>query len=342
MKELNLVVKSVIAETLSTAQKECIFQLWNNGYPSALFFNQFNELEKYLQGLNHAHHYFIELNGVNAWAMVFERDHAVWFALIVDANLQKKGVGKYLLNQLKAEHSLLNGWVIDKDLYRLKNGEAYHSPLGFYLKHGFDCLDESRLELPNLSAVKVQWHEKENNYLFTSPNLGFRKWRDSDLKAMAQISSDKDVMEFFPGIQNRLYVFDFIQRMKSEYVQRRHCYFAVDLLETSEMIGFIGLHEQNFESDFTPCTDIGWRLKKDKWNKGYATEGAKRCLLYAFDDLKLERVYSMTPRVNLKSQRIMEKIGMKKEKYFVLEFLKEDVRLRDCVLYAIQKTPVSE
>lgn len=66
-------------------------------------------------------------------------------------------------------------------------------------------------------------------------------------------------------------------------------------METGELIGFIGLAYQTYESDFTPATDIGWRLKSSAWGKGYATEGAKRCLQYAFEDLKLEKVIQPVP-----------------------------------------------
>jgi RimJ/RimL family protein N-acetyltransferase len=174
-------------------------------------------------------------------------------------------------------------------------------------------------------------------YLFTSERLGFRNWKESDLAPMAAISGDKEVMEFFPGPQTKEYTGDFIKRMQVEFDVKGHCYFAVERLDTKTFIGFIGLHEQTFESDFTPCIDIGWRLDKKVWNKGYATEGAKRCLDFAFNELNLDRVYSITPAVNVKSERIMEKIGMHKVKNFIFDLLKDDDRLKDCVLYNINK-----
>src|SRR5437588_11727623 len=56
-----------------------------------------------------------------------------------------------------------------------------------------------------------------------------------------------------------------------------------------------------FRSPFAPCFDIGWRLRKDEWNKGYATEGARRCLHYAFDQLAIEKVIAIAPKVNWRS-----------------------------------------
>lgn len=171
-------------------------------------------------------------------------------------------------------------------------------------------------------------------YIFTSERLGFRNWTDQDLEPMSQISSDEDVMEFFPSLQTKEYTEGFIKRMQNEFKERNYCYFAVEIKNTYEFIGFIGLHLQTFEADFTPCVDIGWRLKKSVWNQGYATEGALRCLAYARDDLKINRVYSITPKINIRSERIMQKAGMQKEKEFVFELLKDDERLKNCVLYS--------
>ena len=61
---------------------------------------------------------------------------------------------------------------------------------------------------------------------------------------------------------------------------------------------------------FSPCTEIGWRLDSIHWNKGYATEAALACLSFAFNHLDLNEVVSFTALQNLKSQAVMEKIGM--------------------------------
>lgn len=154
---------------------------------------------------------------------------------------------------------------------------------------------------------------------------------------MAAINADEEVMAYFPSVQTREYTQGFIAAMQQEYAQRRYCYFAVELLETSELIGFLGLHLQEFVADFTPCTDIGWRFKKAVWNRGLATEGAKRCLQYGFESLGLEKIYAITPKLNRKSERIMQKAGMQKVKEFEFERLKEAPTLLNCVLYAIKK-----
>jgi RimJ/RimL family protein N-acetyltransferase len=178
---------------------------------------------------------------------------------------------------------------------------------------------------------------KENkNYLFTSDRLGFRNWSLDDVEKMHEINSDKKVMEFFPSIPTKEQTTAFIQRMQKQFEEKGFCYFAVDKLEDNEFIGFIGLSEQTYIADFTPCVDIGWRIKSSEWNKGFATEGAKRCLDYAFNHLQLKEIYSVAPKINIRSEHIMIKIGMKKEYEFEHPLLAENEKLRTCVLYKIQ------
>ncbi len=174
------------------------------------------------------------------------------------------------------------------------------------------------------------------NYLFKSDRLGFRNWLASDIEKLAAINADKEVMEFFPSTRTLPETKTFIERMQRQYGDKGYCYFAVDNLEYDTFIGFIGLSEQNFAADFTPCIDIGWRLAKTAWNKGYATEGAKRCLEYGFEALHLDRIYSIAPVANLKSQQVMKKIGMRKVKTFEHPQLLDNARLRKCVLYVIE------
>lgn len=173
-------------------------------------------------------------------------------------------------------------------------------------------------------------------YIFKSERLGFRNWLNSDLNKLLEINSDKEVMEFFPKLPSLQETEDLIKRMQKQLEEKGFCYFAVDILATEEFIGFIGLSEKNFESTFTPCIDIGWRLNKRFWNKGYATEGAKRCLEYSFNELKLEKVNAIAPAINIKSQHIMEKLGMKKVLTFNHPMLNQEDRLNPCVLFEIE------
>lgn len=178
-------------------------------------------------------------------------------------------------------------------------------------------------------------------YIFNSQRLGFRNWLPTDIDPMSEINADPLVMEFFPTLQSKEQTKEFIERMQNQFSEKGFCYFAVDKLEKGKFIGFIGISEQTFESDFTPCIDIGWRLSSKEWNKGFAAEGAKRCLEFAFQQLKLEKINAICPKANWRSESVMKKIGMKKEKEFIHPKLVEDERLRECVLYEKVKYNVS-
>lgn len=174
-------------------------------------------------------------------------------------------------------------------------------------------------------------------YFFTSPRLGFRNWTDDDIEPMAAINKDPVVMEHFPATQSREETERFISRMQNQLTSKSFCYYAVDRLDTHQLIGFTGLSDKDFESDFTPCIDIGWRFATHAWNQGFATEAAKRCLQYGFQQLDMERIVSIAPQVNIKSISVMEKAGMKFERTFEHPLLTNDGRLKDCVLYSYEK-----
>ena len=170
-------------------------------------------------------------------------------------------------------------------------------------------------------------------YLFTSERLGFRTWSAEDIPLLTRINTDPDVMAFFPSIVAPEETAAFVMRMQQAYDDNGYCYFAADRLDDHSFIGFIGLSVAAFPADFTPCTDIGWRLDKQAWHQGYATEGAQRCLHFAFEELKLEKVYAIAPEINLPSIQVMKKAGMQFVQHFNHPRLKENKRLERCVLY---------
>jgi ribosomal-protein-alanine N-acetyltransferase len=170
-------------------------------------------------------------------------------------------------------------------------------------------------------------------YLFQSERLGFRQWQTSDLPTFIEMNADAEVMRFFPaplGAEESIALAERIIKGIEEY---GYGFFAVDRREEGDFIGFIGLINTTFESHFTPCVEIGWRLRKEFWNKGYATEGAKRCLQYGFETLKLDEIYSFTPSPNLPSARVMQKIGMQQVGTFEHPRITDGHPLKIHVLY---------
>lgn len=176
----------------------------------------------------------------------------------------------------------------------------------------------------------------KQSYLITTPRLGLRQWQDSDLPLYQVMNQDPDVMRFFPFLMTAEQTEVSFQRTRQHYVDHGITFFAADILETGAFIGFIGLVHTRFEAHFTPCVEIGWRLMKKYWRKGLATEGAAACLKYAFDVLELEEIYSFTPVSNVPSERVMQKIGMKRVGTFHHPLIK-DHPLEEHLLYRIDR-----
>ena len=100
------------------------------------------------------------------------------------------------------------------------------------------------------------------DYVFKSARLGFRNWVDSDIPLMIAISGDPDVMKNSPAVPTPKQTKEFIKRMQVMFSVKGYCYFAVDNMEDNSLIGFIGLCDQDYDVEFAPCIDIGWRLDK--------------------------------------------------------------------------------
>ena len=84
----------------------------------------------------------------------------------------------------------------------------------------------------------------------------------------------------------------------------------MEVLGLSDFIGFVGLHVPKDHLPCSPCFEIGWRLAKPYWGKGYASEAATAALDYAFTELQLDEVLSFTAVANLPSEAVMKRIGM--------------------------------
>lgn len=149
------------------------------------------------------------------------------------------------------------------------------------------------------------------------------------------MNSDPVVMEFFPSILTTDQSLAFIQRIQQHFKERGYGLYAVETLDKHEFIGFIGFAHPHFDSFFTPCVEIGWRLGKQYWGEGLATEGAQGCLNYGFTTLGFRDIYSFTATINTRSERIMSKIGMKHIGEFNHPTLPDNSPLQRHVLYHI-------
>ncbi len=174
-------------------------------------------------------------------------------------------------------------------------------------------------------------------YIITTPRIGLRQWKESDVATFAEMVADPEVMRYFPSTRSLSEAADFVHRVSTFIDANGYGFWAADELISGEFIGFIGLMQPRFESYFTPCIEIGWRLRKEYWNQGLATEGARACLEYGFMTLDVEEIYSFTPVENKPSERVMQKIGMIFVNTFEHPAIEEGHRLREHLLYKIAR-----
>jgi len=143
-----------------------------------------------------------------------------------------------------------------------------------------------------------------------SERLLLRRWRPSDRAAFAAMNADPRVMEHFPAVLSREESDAAADRIEAHFDKHGFGLWAVEIVGEATFAGFIGLSVPRFEAHFTPCIEVGWRLATDYWGRGLATEGARAAVEFAFENLGLEQIVSYTVPANIRSRRVMEKLGM--------------------------------
>jgi ribosomal-protein-alanine N-acetyltransferase len=170
---------------------------------------------------------------------------------------------------------------------------------------------------------------------FETPRLIFRDWNEQDLTVLRVMNADARVMKYFENMLTEQETDHFYNRIADEFKESGYGLYAVETKHMNEFIGFIGFHKATFEAEFTPCIEIGWRLRYEAWGNGYATEGAKACLQYGFAKLHFNTIYSYTAKINRPSEHVMQKIGMVKIGEFEHPKVAEGSPLREHILYVI-------
>lgn len=120
-------------------------------------------------------------------------------------------------------------------------------------------------------------------------------------------------MEFLPSTLSRQESDALAARIEAHLAERGWGLWAVEVPTVAPFAGYVGLATPRFESHFTPCVEVGWRLAAQHWGRGYATEGARAAIAFGFDHLKLDEIVSFTVPANLRSRRVMERLGMTHE-----------------------------
>ena len=153
------------------------------------------------------------------------------------------------------------------------------------------------------------------------------------------MNADPRVAEYLPTSLSRSGSEAFVTRVEAHFEQHGFGHWAVEVLENHRFAGYVGLMRPRFETRFTPCVEVGWRLAAEHWGKGYATEGAIGAIAYGFDVIGLREILSWTVPANMRSRRVMEKLGMTRDPAddFDHPLLPEGHPLRRHVLYRIAR-----
>jgi len=145
---------------------------------------------------------------------------------------------------------------------------------------------------------------------YTTDRLLLRQWKDADRREFTEINNDPDVMRYFPQRYTSEDSNRFVDQNLTLIANEGWGAWAVELIESTTFIGFVGF---SIPAQWHPCAnhiDIGWRLGKDHWGYGYATEAARFSLRIGFTSLGFNKLVSYTSECNLPSINVMSKIGM--------------------------------
>jgi len=144
--------------------------------------------------------------------------------------------------------------------------------------------------------------------------LLLRRWREEDREPFAEMNADPAVMEHFPARLTRAESDAFVDRVEQGFADHGFGLWAVEA--GGELVGFTGLSVPRFrvawmDAREQPVVEVGWRLRRSAWGRGYATEAARECVRFAFEDLGRDEVVSFTVVGNVRSRAVMERLGMR-------------------------------
>ena len=143
-----------------------------------------------------------------------------------------------------------------------------------------------------------------------TPRIWLRGWRDDDIEPWIRLNADPVAMEFFPRTYTPEESRAGAALLRDKLARDGYGWFVAEVKDKFPFAGVIALAEVPFEAPFTPAFEVGWRFLPETWGQGYATEGARAAVDFAFESLGFSELVAMTATTNLRSQRVMQKLGM--------------------------------
>lgn len=144
-----------------------------------------------------------------------------------------------------------------------------------------------------------------------SERLLLRRWQADDRAPFAALNADPEVMRFFSRPLTRQASDRLAERIEADLERQGWGLWALERRATGRFLGFTGLANPTFDAPFTPAVEIGWRLARDAWGCGFATEAARAAAAFAFEELGLNELVSYTAEHNARSRAVMCRLGMR-------------------------------
>jgi RimJ/RimL family protein N-acetyltransferase len=172
---------------------------------------------------------------------------------------------------------------------------------------------------------------------FRTERLLLRQWREEDREPFAKLNADPETMRYFVSTMTREESDATVDWATALIDERGWGLWAVEVVGGAPFIGFVGLNVPRFRPEWV---EVGWRLRREHWGNGYATEAAREALRFGFEELGLDEIVSFTSVPNTPSRRVMERIGMTHDptRDFDHPGVPEGHPLRRHVLYAISRS----
>ena len=151
-----------------------------------------------------------------------------------------------------------------------------------------------------------------NDLAISSGRLKLRNWRESDRASFAALNADPEIMQDLGGPLDRQRSDAKFNRYRDAYERHGFCRWALEDM-SGALIGYTGIMPSRGEHPLGFHVEIGWRLKRSAWGRGYATEAARAALNDAFTRAGLREILSYTAVDNLRSQAVMSRVGLRRD-----------------------------
>lgn len=137
-----------------------------------------------------------------------------------------------------------------------------------------------------------------------------RRWTDADLEPWVAMNADPQVRRFFPATLTRDEALGEASRIRANLERRGWGLWALEIPGRIPFAGLVGLHVPVWQAHFTPTVEMGWRLAREAWGQGWASEAAAAAAAFGFEALGLDALVAFTVPINEPSRRVMQRLGM--------------------------------